>query len=360
MPALDAATRRRLEELADANVVVFGGYQPFVGCGVTLDSWTICVDVVPSGGTRPSAGDPRAGGSRSGPDGTVVAGIIPFDALDLHEYLLATIPPQTPGGLWAGHRLFVAGTAAGSIPGLVPDPGSPDTWPASRLSDDTLATYTRNPSETARTYACLAHPVWRGEIVVSMLLRAELAGSKLFVEGRTHALLPPKASFREVKWVPKHPRRAWLAVARSSAQMLAPLLVGSIQRKVDLVRATRRFLRDRQRMRRKLAEGYPLNYGATGSVRESVADPSELKHYAAADEVRSFRVLKRQVLDTTAAFLAGHGVDVGEFRRQAEITLAETTVHLHDVADSREAFGPQNTVTVAAPSVVGLVGPLGP
>lgn len=323
-PALDGDTTARLEELAEGNVVVFGGYQPFVGCGVTLDSWTVCVDLTPSS------------------DGPVAA----FDPLDLQQHLLRTVPPQTPGGLWAASRLFVAGTAAATVPGLVPNPRDGDTWPATRLSQELLDSLTREPSEMARTYTCLAHPAWRGEIVVSMLTRAEIAGSKLFVEGRTHALLPPRATFREVKYVPKHPRRAWVAVARSAAAVVVPLLLGSFQRKVDLVKATYSFKRKRERLRKDLAEGHPFNYGANSSPREDVADAGELKYYAAVDEVRSFRVLKRQILDAVAAFLSERGLDATEFRRQAELSLGETVVHLHDLDAAQDAFGPGNSVTV--------------
>jgi hypothetical protein len=323
-PALDTASRERLEQLAEANTVVFGGYQPFVGCGITLDSWTICIDVLPDMGE----------------------GLTPFDALELHEHLLRTIPLKTPTGLWAVPRLFVAGSAATSVPGLIPDPRDADTWPASRLPDDVLDRYTRQPSEAARTYVCFAHPAWKGEIVVSMLARAELAGSKLFVEGRTHALLPPKASFREVKYVPKHPRRAWLAVARSAAAVVVPLLFGSYGRKLDLMKSTHDFRRNRERQRKDLIAGNPFNYGATSSLREDVADPAELKYYAAVDEVRSFRVLKRQILTAIEAFLADHGVMVTDFRLQADESLGETTVHLHDLAAAEGSFGPRNTVTV--------------
>ena len=178
-----------------------------------------------------------------------------------------------------------------------------------------------------------------------MLTRAEIAGGKLFVEGRTHALLPPRSTFREVKYVPKHPRRAWVAVARSAAAVVVPLL-GSFQRKVDLMKATYSFKRKRERLRKDLTEGHPFNYGANSSPREDVADASELKYYAAVDEVRSFRILKRQILDAVAAFLAERGLDPTEFRRQAELSLGETVVHLHDLDAAQDSFGPENSVTV--------------
>lgn len=328
-PALDLDTRQRLETLTEANVIVFTGYQPFVSCGTTLDSWTICVDLTPA------------------PDAVVA----PFDTLDLQRHLLHAVPPQVPESMWAAARLFVAGSAAKAVPELIPDPREPDTWPASQLPADVIDRYAREPSQNARTYACLAMPSWQGEIVVSTLVRAELAGSKLFVEGRTHALLPPRARYREYKSVPKHPRRAWVAVARSVTPALIPLLFGCYQRKIDLVRATRRFRRNRQRLRKDLAEGYPFDYGTNTSLREDIADPTNLKYYASVDEIRSFRILKRQVLLTVENYLHRHGVDVEDYHRQAEHCLQETTVHLHDLPASTNVFGPRNTVTVRDPIV---------
>jgi heme exporter protein D len=322
-PALDQNTQRRLEALADANVVVFSGYQPFVGCGVTLDSWTLCTDLAP-------ATDAEA---------------VPFDPLDLQRYLLRTVPPQNLEDMWAMPQLFVTGAVATAVPELIPDLSEPDTWPASQLPADVLDRFTRKPSKDARTYTCLVLPSWQGELVVSTLFRAELAGTRLFVEGRAHALLPPRAMFRESKFVPKHPRRAWLAVARSVAPVLIPLLFGCYQRKFELMRAAHRRTRDRQRLRKKLAEGCPFNYGASSSLREDAADPTALKYYTSVDEIRSFRILKRQVLVSVEEYLADHGVDVEDFHRQAMRCLQETTVHLHDLPASAVSFGPQNTVT---------------
>jgi hypothetical protein len=198
----------------------------------------------------------------------------------------------------------------------------------------------------ARTYACLAHPAWRGEIVVTMLMRAKLAGSKLFVEGRAHALLPPKATFREVKYVAKHPRRARIAVARAASPVVVPLLLGSYARQIDLAKTTHAFLRNHRRTRKDLLQGHPFNYGAASSLREDVADPAELKYYGAVDEVLSFRVLKRQILTAVETFLADHRVEICEFHRQAERSLRETSVHLHDLAEAETSFGPKNSVTV--------------
>jgi hypothetical protein len=141
--SLRYCAHKRLEQLAEGNTVVFGGYHPFVGCGITLDSWTICIEVAAAGIHRGGTG-----------------GVNPFDALELHEHLLRTVPPQTPGGLRAAHRLFVGGMAATGVPGLIPDPRYADTWPASRLPADVLDRFTREPSEAARTYACLALPAW--------------------------------------------------------------------------------------------------------------------------------------------------------------------------------------------------------
>jgi hypothetical protein len=327
-PALNPATHHRLEDLAEGDTVVFGGHQPFIGCGVTLDSWTICVDLT-GDAIGQGAVDP-----------------LPFDALELHEHLLRTVPAMNPGGLWAAPRLFVAGPAAKAVPGLVPDPYGADTWPASRLGRDYLDRYTIAPTETARTYACLAMPAWQGEVVLSVLTRAEVAGSRLFVEGRTHALMPPKPVFRESKYVPRRGWRARRAVCKATLPVFLPLLLNSFHRKLELVNATRNFKRNRKRTRRELADGYPFNYGASTSLREDVADPGELKYFATVDEVLSYRFLKRQIFATIQDFLAGHAVDVADFRRQADAALAETTVHLHDLTASGESFGPKSTVTV--------------
>jgi hypothetical protein len=134
---------------------------------------------------------------------------------------------------------------------------------------------------------------------------------------------------------------------------VAPLLLGSYHRKLELTKASHAFRRRRERLRRELVEGYPLNYGATSTLREDAADPAELKYYAAVDEVRAFRTLKRQILVAVESFLRAHGVDTTDYRRQAEVTLHETTVHLHDLAAAGQSFGPHNTVTLSTGTEAG-------
>ncbi len=334
-PALDPEVEHWLVQHMNTNTVVFGAYSPFVGDGQPLDTWTMSFDLETAADW---VGDDRV--------------MRAFTIRSLYEHLLARVPGEL-GGIPAGWRLYVNGTAAKSIPGLIPPPDAKDTRPACVLPAETVEHFIDSPTETARTYAYFAKPAWNEDIRINLLLRARLSEGRLFVEGRSHALLPLQAVFRDVKLVPANPRRAWIVVARPTTAVVTPLWLTSINRQMDWKYRVWRFMRRIERLRRDHLDGVnPINYGAGVSLREDAADAGELKYYATVDEVQAFREMTRTVLDSLRTFLKEHHVDMTQFTTQSEDILSQTSARLHSVKGAAGNFGKNSTVTVSQ----GIVG----
>lgn len=336
-PALDdAEVERRLTSMATANVVVFGGYTPFVGDGQPLDSWTISFDL-------------EAAEDWTGQRGEISA----FTVHALYDHLIGHVPAAL-GDIPSGMRLYVNGTAAKNVPGLIPAPSDVQIRPACQLPWDVVETYIDAPTETARTYVWFSNSAWGGDIGVTLLLRAQLTGGRLFIEGRSHVLLPVQQVFRDVKFVPANPGRAWLVVARPTTAAVTPLWLGSVSRYLDRQHRIRQFMRRMKRLRRDLVDGVrPVNYGAAPSLREDAADAGELKYYATVDEVQRFLVMTRTVLDSCRTFLKGQQVDLTAFNTQADSVINQTSVRLHPIKGASGNFGKNSTVTVTE----GIAGP---
>jgi hypothetical protein len=285
---LDASIEKRVDEMSRANVVVFGGHNPFVGEGVPLDSWTMSLDLNPDLNWADREKEVRA-----------------FTIPQLYEHMLDTVPPAYPG-LVAGKRLYVLGTGAKSVPGLVKHPPSAPTCrrettlrhtchleceedrcdearPAYILAPDTINRYVAKPTEGFRTYLWFSVGAWSEELRVTILLRAHLTGEageseatkpwkvqgtpgtddtlvdpvtteassataengedmielpdrkhhkqRLFIEGRAHALLALQPVFRDVKIVPggkKDPRPPGNATRRSWLVVFRPSFSNTI------------------------------------------------------------------------------------------------------------------------------------
>jgi hypothetical protein len=419
-------TEQRLEELGIANTVIFGSHTPFVGDGAPLDTWTMSFDLEPSA-------DWAAGSGR----------IRPFSVNDLYERLLRDLPAAIPGGT-GGRRLYVNGTAAKGVPGLVPAPSQPEMRPTNLLPTETVHRYIDGATETARTYLWFSTVVWGEEVRLTLLLRAMVTGDRwteteekepepaavttagpepepgaepggsastgeeplsgkdtpwlaavqsieagagrergdgetlvdpgwsvrpegpepseppqdarrqrLFIEGRTHVLLPPQQVFRDVKFVPRNPQRAWLVVAKPVTAAVTPLWLSSISRHLDRKYRIWKFMRRVEKQRRDLLDGVnPINYGAQPSLREDAAEANELKYYATVDEVQQFLVTTRTALDSIRGFLREQNVDLVQFANQSETILHQTSVRLHTVRDSAGNVGKGTTMLVGQ----GIVG----
>lgn len=410
----------RLEDLATSNVVVFGGHIPFVGEGHPLDTWTMSFDLEPA---QSWSGEPRD--------------LPSISVHDLYDRLFAEMPSAFPG-MTCGTRLYVNGTAAKNIPGLVPDPMVPETRPGSHIPEEIVEQFVDGATETARTYAWFSTAAWGEEIRLTVLLRAMITGDprdhavaepagpstrrdevevvleeagvgvrsttgaaggedivdaelleddgrtpddtlvdpgwpadprgprrdddpetpapvtpdgtgkqRLFIEGRTHVLLPVQPVFRDVKFVPNNPRRAWLVVAKPATANATGLWLSSVSRHVDHRYRVWKMSRQVERRRRDLVDGVnPLNYGAQPSLREEVAEANELKYYATVDEVQRFIVMTRTVMDGIRSFLQDQHVDLIQFTGQSEGIVKQAHVWLHPVQGSSGSFGRSTTVTI--------------
>jgi hypothetical protein len=340
----------RLRELNNANVVVYPGYHPFAGFGYTLDSWNIAIDLEPE-----TTGAP---GRRQVED---------FKPIDVHRHLLEDMAERVPD-LWTGDILFALGATADKIKkpddhtAIVPEVHQWTDWPASRVPQEVVERYVHKPEENNRTYAVMARTAWRGEVVIFGLVRSERVGRKVFIEGRTHALLPLRGSYRDNKYVAQPgTSRVYTSVFISAIKNTHWLLPGGAYRRIRRRANILRWKREMRRLARRLNRGIPRNYGGGQSIREQAQAPEGMKYNAAVDEIMFYRVLTRQIMSSLDMFLSRHCADLTEFRRQANEILNRTDILLNRGDEVR--FGPDKTILLTEKTTQlqgGLGGPGNP
>ena len=309
-PPLAPEVEDRLDTLRDGNVVVFSGSTPFIGSGVYLDDWTMTLDLA---GTV----DPATGTRRAPRD---------FDAVELHGELLRNVPLGDLSDVRARNRLYVSGSHAPNVAGIVPPPVPRRQRPRSVLSPDELDRILLDPQEGARVYACFEKPGWRGQIVVSTFVRAARYENTLFVEGASFVLLPLSARFYDVFELPLRKSEELRAVALTAATKAVPLLIGSTGRRRRSrvgAREDREALEAIEELRDRNRD---VDFGATNSIRAETADSERSKHYASVDEFMYFLVLRRRVWTCMKEFLADRHVDTAEFDRQVMSIVDRTGI----------------------------------
>jgi len=300
-PPLAPEVEERLDQLRDGNVVVFSGSTPFIGSGVYLDDWTITLDVG-DGTVDPATGTRRAPRH--------------FDAVELHRELLRKVPLGDLSDIRARNRLYVSGTHAPGVAEIVPPPVPRRQRPRSVLSEEELERIILEPQEGARVYACFEKPGWRGQIVVSMFVRAARYENTLFVEGASFVLLPLSERFYDVYELPLRKSEELRAVALTAATKAVPLLLGSPGRRSRRRRGGREEREALEAIEELRERNRDVDFGASNSIRSETADSERSRHYASVDEFMYFLVLRRRVWTCMKEFLADHDVDTAELDRQ--------------------------------------------
>jgi hypothetical protein len=320
----------RMVALNNPNLIVFPSYNPFVGFGHPLDTWNLTFDLEPAPGHDEDE-------------------LEDFTPMDVHRHLLRDMRERTPD-LWTGDILFSNGATVERIKGpegeavTVPEVHQWTDWPASRVPQEVVERYVNKPEENNRTYAVLARTGWRGEVVVFGLIRADRLGRKVFVEGRTHAVLPLGSGFREVKYVASFSNRTFTQVFWPALRNAHWLLIGGLRRRMRRAYNIRMYIYEMRRLARRLNKGTPHNYGSQSNIREQAQAPEGMKYYASVDEVMYFRVMTRQVMSSLDAFLTDRCADLTEFRRQANEIITRTEIMFNDAKKVEDAFGQQKTV----------------
>ena len=313
-PPLAVLEEQRLTQLHFANAIVYNSFSPFVGTGHTLDSWRINLHT-----EQPA---------KPGVPG------ISFSPGEVHRFLLEEVPKALKN-VRDERRLYVDGGTASNVPGLVPPNPSPviALRPEPIVPPGLLDEYTDHPTRTARTYCCFVENSGNGDVVVTVLLRAETVGDVLYVEGRSQVLLPVQQGFKDIYWVSPNPDQASMPVLRTALPRAAGLWLESP------MRLARGWLGDRSDERQLRDEGLkvernqPVNYGASSSLREDAALPSDPGFYGAMDQVVYSRVITQQVFASLAELLSLRGVTSPDLEEQRRL-LVEQTFNLEGIQNA--------------------------
>ncbi len=327
-PALDFDTEEHLRQLHWQNVVIYNSFSPFVGTGHRLGSWRVNLY------TKPPVGA-RVDGAPSG---------VVFEPAEVHNWLMDDVPRvlnRDGVRVEVERRLYVDGGTASNVRGLIPASPGPlvAIRPATTVDDELLDEYTDNPTRTARTYCCFVENSGNGDVVVTVLLRAEMVGDALYVEGHSHVLLPVQPGFKDVYWVSPNTDQATLPVLRTALPRTSGLWLESPIRLIKGWFGDRDDLRTLREEGLKVERNQPVNYGASSSLREDAALPSDPGFYGAMDQVGYSRVITQQIFESLNDLLASRGVSSPDLDEQRRL-LVEQTFNVEGIRDTAPARQP--------------------
>ncbi|GAA2450179.1 hypothetical protein [Streptomyces macrosporus] len=308
----------------DANLIVYSGYQPFVGAGAEVSSWSFAM--------RLRHKDHRPGEDRE-PEPC------PIDSGDLVEHLRERLtrlgtgaePADSVRGLEVSEKVFVHGeellseTVLGrhaywserALAGRVPR-----GRPADHLEPERVAGTRGLIDGPVRHCLCAQVRSWDGDLVLSVFLQAAVNGATLYLQSNTLVLTPVREEYRQADNLTERQeagsggRLAVDALSASTVSLSAPLT-----RAVDVLTESSRLEKRRKRQREVIEHNRRYDFGARRSLRQMAASGNYRSFFQHVDASRTGKQIELQVFAALLDLLARHDLDTGELEERRNTIL---------------------------------------
>ncbi len=279
-------------------VIISGGYSPFVGAGFETEGWSFTVDV-----TEPAdAGKP--------------VGLLDIDSL--YGETQANFTRLLSNDHVLTDTVFVDGRDVRNRPSLLP--GGEFSQPARTIPTAEIHTLMKGNDRELRHYKCLRSVLWGGQLAISAYYRFAKRGEVLFSEVRIFVLPPLREEFRACESLPKTPTLPdffsmltlslidplwrWIAVFLSA--------FGWIGTSMQRLGAERR----RRKANKTLIEAdRRYNYGWPSSLREGWSNGSTYERYfQQVDQDFNVKMIKQALLTSLLASLERRNISTESFK----------------------------------------------
>jgi len=289
-------------EAPGAPLVVYRGYNPFVGAGFRRDGWSMAVPLE------------RAEDGEAGSELTTEAlyeGI--REAIANLRNANALSPDHRLGGMTVTEAVYVPATelvahlAEPEAATYLPDVEHP---PHTRLTPTAVARLRTEPKEWARYYLCFQVETWDRELVLTTFLHVAVDDTTLYVEWTPFMLPPIRAEYRVVdKMRPDSLRPlgqgllAWLEMPAS--------LPGRILNLASWIREPKR----------EPGVLDPDRYGAAKTLRELASVNLFTDYFQLVDIERYEKILESRLLPSIGKLLGDAGYSTAKFDEQAAVVI---------------------------------------
>jgi hypothetical protein len=311
-------------EAPGAPLVVYRGYNPFVGAGFRRDAWSMAIPLerVEDGEDRPTlTTEALYDGIRA-----AIADLRHANALS---------PDHRLGGLTVTEAVFTPATELVDHLGeqeaaaFLPDIERP---PHTRLTAADVARLRTDPKEWARYYLSFQVETWDRDLVLTTFLHVAVDDTTLYVEWTPYMLPPIRADYRVVdKMRPDSLRPlgqglvAWLEMPAS--------LPGRILNLASWIRQPKR----------EPGVLDPDRYGVASTLRELASVNLFTDYFQLVDIERYEKIIESRLLPAIGKLLGDAGFSTAKFEEQASVVIN------NDITISGDNRGPITQTGVRTP-----------
>lgn len=309
-------------------VIVYRGYDPFVGAGSTYRPWSIAVPLQRIDESKPAA---------------ELSTAMLYDGIAEEIGKMRGATALTPGmrlrELMIGQQVIVP---AGELIDHLADPAAADFlqgidhMPYSMISERRALAIRDDPIEWARYYLCFQVETWDRDLVMSIYLHVAMDDTTLYVEWTPCLLRPIKQRYQHIDSI----SRSTLFPIGHSILDLFTLPMSVPERLVHTVKLIRPLRRDRGVID-------PDMFGSLRSLREMAADANVHNYFQLADQDRYLKILESRFVRAVATMMHDAGYATASFEQQAA-TVFNTSVHIGGSVTGNVVAGTGNVVSPAA------------
>jgi hypothetical protein len=296
---------RQIDDQQHGNTVVYSNYEPFIGSGDVMSSWSFAHRLVRRQDEGPIIGTEQ-GDSRDREFAEP-----PFSAPEIVAYvrerLLTLTTEESPElripDMSVQDRIFQSARESGKR--------SLTTGP------DEMAEIIRNPTNPQRHYLACRGISWGGDVVTTVYVHLAVQGKSLYLEVTSTTLAPCNERYRIVDMEGGTGPRAWLRALYQGLRETPSTILhapGRLIRSLADVAGHGAGGGSRRSGRRK-------DYGARVSVRQ-LGTRDRLRNFTQRQDIVKFRrLIESRVYAHVLDFLDDHDVDTSEVRGQRTMVL---------------------------------------
>lgn len=300
MPLSDELARYIMES-QNGNVVIYGGFSPFIGSGTDMGGWSFVIDVKKGAKSFEETVEPQ-----------------PFDVEDLYDHMTLTLSTLEQQRVSVEDKLFASGKDIQNDKRFLDNPFA---RPITHVDPRMIRAFIGHPDQKIRVYKCLRITDWNGELIISMFLRFAKTDQYLFIETSKFLLTPIHNKYRGVDSLARLELRDIATIASESVLPSLIYLIVSPFKVLNRIIQEGASMRTERETREAIRKNPCFNYGAELSPREQAASPVYIHYFQKLDKEMYIKIIERTILNGIIGFLDERKIDTSEFKERENTIL---------------------------------------
>lgn len=304
---LDPNLEQKIRDTANAqntNLVIYSGFTPFVGAGISIGGWSFALNVQKGKQEMGTTLEPQ-----------------PFQTREIYSHLTSTLTRLEVDGLSVRDKLYVDGREIRDDQRFL---SHPFARPRTQADPALIGTFIENPPQSIRHYKCIQVTSWKGELVLFIFLRFSRVGRSLFVEANYFLLPPVKEKYYKIDSIQPtlSVRKIGELLAQSAALTPVYWLASPFLLLAAVLRPLQRII-EHAATRRAIRENPSFDYGADSSIRIHASSLKFRQFFQRLDREMYAKIVERQILESIIDFLDSKNVDTTDLKEQ-RMTILNT------------------------------------